>query len=233
MAITFDNTASGQAAAPTQLNFNHTNAGNYLLVFTICHSLVSVSGVTFNGVSMSNPGDELTSGTFRMDCWYLKNPAIGTFAVVVTFATPVVDGLAISVSYNNVLVLGNQIIEGMDGVTGDHDGGNGGNSTIASFGLVGLEFNNDMVVQAVFSSITATDIVPNGGAQNERSDLTQSTVRLEVNDQINPNTGNFTPACTVGNGVWLTIEIPLMPIVKAPSLDIIKKPTRMLLGVGL
>jgi hypothetical protein len=99
MPITFD--AAYQQALANDTTWNHTvGAGNNGILLVTCgmHNSYDVTGVTFNGVSLTKLGE--TSGTYRRaQIWYLLNPPAGTHAVVLTGATTISAG---SVSFFGV-----------------------------------------------------------------------------------------------------------------------------------
>ena len=109
MAIAFDaatNTVSDTSATVT---FNHTTSGTDRLLVVPCASLNNgsldaVTGVTYNGVSLTRLGSPLQVGAFNwiIYLYYLANPASGTNSVVVTRNTTTGEGYGAAISYTGV-----------------------------------------------------------------------------------------------------------------------------------
>ena len=86
MAIAYDSATNAQIQNPgTSLTFSHTCTGTDRILFVYSFARNDVTtGVTYNGVSMTQTGATITSGTDRFQLWYLINPASGTNSVVIT-----------------------------------------------------------------------------------------------------------------------------------------------------
>jgi hypothetical protein len=99
MPVTFDAAASDSAGFSASLTFSHTCGGTdrVLFVAVVCGNNRTISGVTYDGVSMS----AVESGSDFMRLFALVNPASGANDVVVTTSQedPI---LAVSTSYSGV-----------------------------------------------------------------------------------------------------------------------------------
>lgn len=110
MAIAFDAAAQGQAIA-TSLTYSHTCTGSNLTLVVSVYSVVTsagISGVTYNGVSMSSAVAEQSSGNQRASMWYLANPATGANNIVVTGGAAVlfIESTSVSLTGTNSSPLG-------------------------------------------------------------------------------------------------------------------------------
>lgn len=89
MAIAYDAvTATGSTAGSSTKTFSHTCSGSdrLLLVVAGCHTATAdISGVTYNGVAMTQVGaDQTDSANGRLTVWSLIAPASGANNVVIT-----------------------------------------------------------------------------------------------------------------------------------------------------
>lgn len=86
-AITLDTTSSGHYASGNATETqSHTNSGSLLAVIVLGNTLLNASGVTYNGVAMTQV---VTPGSSNADAsiWVLLNPATGAHNIVVSKAT--------------------------------------------------------------------------------------------------------------------------------------------------
>ena len=87
MAIAFDNsTASlefGAGSTSGTLSYTCSGTNRYLIV-VICQSGISVSGITYNGVAMTQL---LTSGGTRTSMWGLANPSTGANNIIASVSS--------------------------------------------------------------------------------------------------------------------------------------------------
>lgn len=86
MAIAFDSAVNAQIQNPgTSLTFSHTCSGSdrilYVMAFTRNDT---TTGVTYNGVSMTQVGTTITESSDRYSIWQLIAPATGANNVVIT-----------------------------------------------------------------------------------------------------------------------------------------------------
>jgi len=102
MAISFDAyTAGGSLTASSPKTFSHTCAADadILFVATINSTGANVTGVTYNGVSMTSVATQLNnpaSDAYWIGLWYLINPATGTNTVSISFSAGSSNGAASS-----------------------------------------------------------------------------------------------------------------------------------------
>lgn len=101
MAIAFDFSSGGvTAGGPTSLTFSHTCSGSKRILFVASSSSGSFSGVTFNGIALTQsvtPGLQLI--------WILVNPPAVTANIICTI--PGGQSVsAVSASYNGVIQIG-------------------------------------------------------------------------------------------------------------------------------
>ena len=97
MAIAHDSTTQGNGFTP--LTFSHTVSGTdtLLVVFATANSGQTITGVTYNGVSMTQKGSFIQDSAGPKNyCFYLVNPATGANNVVVTASSSVCPATAIS-----------------------------------------------------------------------------------------------------------------------------------------
>jgi cell fate (sporulation/competence/biofilm development) regulator YmcA (YheA/YmcA/DUF963 family) len=87
-----ENYSTGSSIGATSTTFAHeilTGTTNRLLVVSTFHQTnENISNVTFNGVNMTFIArNSHESGNRRIEMWYLVNPPVGTYNVVITRAT--------------------------------------------------------------------------------------------------------------------------------------------------
>lgn len=138
MALTKGNTTYDlNTPAAASRTFSHnmsTGANGYLLVLIAMANVVTITGVTYNGVSMTSLGTSTTTTTSSRWAWYgLASPATGANNVVVSFSsaqynpvstsaisftgcngfgTPVFDDTTSSPNSTNITVSTNSMIVG-------------------------------------------------------------------------------------------------------------------------
>ncbi|HEV2339978.1 MAG TPA: site-specific integrase [Patescibacteria group bacterium] len=109
--VTVDSTAyTVTAAGPSTVSWKHTvgTENNMLLIVNVGLSTgaVTVSGVTYNGVSLSHmtsaPEPCTVNTSCTADMWYLKAPASGTNSVIVTLSGITANVVGSSISLYNV-----------------------------------------------------------------------------------------------------------------------------------
>lgn len=92
MTITFDAAAGNKVASGTTNTWAHTVVAGQtglLLLVAVGSGASSISGVTYNGVSLTQLGTTLSynSGSNKLSLWYLLNPSTGTHNIVATVAS--------------------------------------------------------------------------------------------------------------------------------------------------
>ncbi len=104
MAIALDTTTIGTGTSGTSSSFSHTCTGTNLILFVQVGSQGStqtVSGVTYNGVSMTQINSTFHSGVRTTTLFYLLNPATGSNTVTISMTGNVFQ-LGIAASYTGV-----------------------------------------------------------------------------------------------------------------------------------
>jgi len=85
-----DSTSSGKTPPRTSLTISHATAGSnrLLLVGVSIHNFASetVSGITYNGVALTQVGSSTNATDARVEIWRLIAPPTGTYDVVITFS---------------------------------------------------------------------------------------------------------------------------------------------------
>lgn len=100
MSIAFDAAASSSGSG-TSLTYSHTCAsGATLIVGVLAQTGVTVSGVTYNGVSMTSVGANVADGGgYSVTLWYLGSASSGANNIVITCGTSSAAIFGRSVSY--------------------------------------------------------------------------------------------------------------------------------------
>lgn len=107
--IAFDASSSGVTApGASPLSFNHTVSSglNRLLLVATLDAAASITGVTYNGVAMTQLATITFNGSNVMKIWGLLNPAAGTHAVTISWSGGSTYVRGISQSYTGVLQTG-------------------------------------------------------------------------------------------------------------------------------
>lgn len=108
MAISVGNVSSSTSSAAesgnTTLTWSHNNDGDFLRVGVSWRSDAgqTVSGVTFNGVALTQIGSAAVNGSTSAGHWRLIAPASGAHNVVVTLSADTASLMAGATSYTNV-----------------------------------------------------------------------------------------------------------------------------------
>ena len=124
MAIALDNSSEASLSSGTVLTFSHTVSGDNRILFVSCSqeggSLDSITGITYNGISMTRIGMAVSQANGRAYLYYLIAPATGANDVVVTYSETT-NKRGQAVSYTGV---------SQSGVPDASDSGNGSGTTI-------------------------------------------------------------------------------------------------------
>lgn len=106
MAVAFDAASSGQTTNATSITVAHTCSGSDRVLFvgvgwsTGPEAMASVTGVTYNGVALTQIWEIIDSPTDHANAgWYLIAPATGTNNIVVTFASAMDEICAGGISF--------------------------------------------------------------------------------------------------------------------------------------
>lgn len=86
MAIAVDATNTGFTASSATHTESHTTTGSDLLmVVSVLSTVSAATGVTYNGVALTQQGTEITMDNgYKLSMWYKLSPATGTHDVVAT-----------------------------------------------------------------------------------------------------------------------------------------------------
>lgn len=112
MAIAFDASTNPTYVNAATHTFSHTCTGSDGILWVLCwrRSGTAVSGVTYNGVSMTSLGTEILAGTGSgnqyLTMWYLGAPATGANNVVVTSSSGATEHIDGAVSYTGASATG-------------------------------------------------------------------------------------------------------------------------------
>lgn len=164
-AVTFDAASdSTDQTSTTGFTWNHTvgSGTDRILIVGVSSKDTTdadrvVSGVTFNGVAMTNiRTDDNTGDNVTSDAWYMVAPPVGTYAVAVSFAGTVSNAIAGAVSFTGV-----DQSNPIDAQTG----GSTSNSSTVSTSIVTTTAST--IVMDVFSNSNDSSITPDA-SQTQR-----------------------------------------------------------------
>ncbi len=81
--------ATSGASQVSSLAWNHTSTGTNraLLIEVSCESAQTVTGITYNGVALTQ-GVTVTNNAVKSEGWFLLSPSLGTHQIVVTLSGP-------------------------------------------------------------------------------------------------------------------------------------------------
>lgn len=117
MAIARDASSSAVNASASSLTFSHTCTGsNLLLLVGVGANSTDTSGVTYNGVAMTQIATDVTGTAGYASLWGLLAPSTGANNIVVTQTTTTYMS-ACAVSYTGVVQSGLPSITGTDSAT--------------------------------------------------------------------------------------------------------------------
>ena len=168
MAVVFDAATTAQTAFNVTLTWSHTTSGTDRALFVAVTANESISGVTYNGVSMT----AVETGETHIRLYALANPATGANNVVVT--TSGGDGaiVAVAASYTGV-----DQTTAYDGVQASLTGGTAPSVTVTSatdnlvVGMSGVKDNSGHAVQTA------------GAGQTSRGSITQDGAYVILSDE--------------------------------------------------
>ena len=108
MAIAFDAKSKGNAAATNTITVAHTCTGSNLILIVNAISREDVTGstftgITYNGVALTQLSTQTQSTAWIQDVWYLINPSTGANNIIASLSAASTDGIVISAaSYTGV-----------------------------------------------------------------------------------------------------------------------------------
>lgn len=165
---------SGVQVSQSSVSFSHSTSGsNAILVVSIAHVSGSVSNVTFNGTGLT----KLTPVGTWIEMWYLNNPPNGNYTVQITFSSSVTS-YTFARTYANVDQIKSVDVYNVDG-----------NSDTDIYVSVTTTKNNDLVIDALYSTATTGPVVDS--SQTQRG-LNTTTIAHGVSDKLKETAGSVT-----------------------------------------
>ena len=188
-----------------------TSGSNRLLTVGVCvrNGAAAVSGVTYNGVALTQYATVTRGGTQKLDIWRLIAPATGSNDVVVTMAaeSPFSVGIVSYTGVDQTTPLG----------TSANATGAGGTPTV-DVASGATELVLDFVCQS--DDGTTIPAMTAGAGQTERVDFTTGIVGFSRHIGSSTETGAATTTMswsdTSGNG-WIIIGAPIAPAAAPPA----------------
>lgn len=187
MAIAFDAVSSTSSAADSAstLSWSHTCTGSdlSLVVAAYCAADATVTGVTYNGVAMTQKVTKTQDADVLTELWYLASPATGSNTVEITYSGSITRrrGIAVSLTGTN----------GTTGVTAS-----GGQGTGTSFSLAATtQTDNSWIVDGYGDGGSGTGL-------NFAATGTNQTQRAQVDNDANPRTLGLSTQTTTTAGSY-------------------------------
>ncbi len=209
MAIAFDAASTGTAGTSTSITVAHTCTGSDRILFVGIATFDSgggqqVSGVTYNGVAMTQIGTRRVAGNLDNTLWYLIAPATGTNNIVASYASQA-EVYLVAASYTGAKQTGQP----------DATAGNSGQSASAITAVVTTIADNCWVVMSATcnslglaagaSTTSRTEASPNdaiGFYDNNAAKTPAGAVTLTATGNATNNTtssgASFAPAVAEG-----------------------------------
>lgn len=189
-AIAFDAKSSGSNSNVTTLTVSHTVSGSNTILFVSVGTKdggggAAVSGVTYNGVAMTNITTQNISSTYYQDLWYLINPSTGTNNIVASFGGVSADQAVISAaSYTGVLQV--------SPLTSSASAQNS-NTTSLSPANISTTVDNSWVVSSVAFDGDGTNQPAVAGGETQRDVISPNTVWwVGLSDIVMTTAGSIT-----------------------------------------
>ena len=183
MALAFDATAQGSTLPGDSITFSHTctGANRILLVGVATNGDTSdvITGVTYNGVSMTRAATVVGGAGHRVYLYYLIAPATGAHDVVVSASDSAHSLRAISASYTGAAQSGQP----------DASNTNTANPGTSITTTVTTVADNCWTV-SFLSDNAANDLVPSTGVGAERATLSNVSSLGDSNADITPAGSN-------------------------------------------
>lgn len=204
MAIAFDATSQGTALPGSSITFSHTNTGGnlVLLVGVSVNGTTSdiITGVTYNGTSMTQASKKFTGQTAWGYLYILAAPSSGTHDVVVSASSSSFNLRAVSVSYTGAKQTGQP----------DATGGSGAISPGTSV--------SSTVTTVANNCWAVNHLVTEGGAPTASTNVTSRNQTLifssmgDNNADITPGGSNLTQTWTFANQSAAITQVSIAPI---------------------
>ena len=171
-AIAFDAKSSGSGSNVTSVTVSHTVSGSNTILFVSVGTKdggggAAVSGVTYNGVAMTNITTQNISSAYYQDLWYLINPSTGTNNIVASFGGVSADQAVVSAaSYTGVL----QISPLTTANTNQNSSANSLSSTVTT------SVDNSFVVSSVAFDGDGSNQPAVAGGETQRDVISPNTI---------------------------------------------------------
>ncbi len=149
MAVAIDNTSSNFNASgttATSVTWAHTVKTPGADLYVQCYPVsatATTSGVTFNGVAMTQSGTTKNNGFIGLQVFYLTNVPAGTFNIVATFSAAVFYGVS-ATSFSGTTKTAPEVVT------------QGSGTTITPTNSLSTLTANDMLLDAVIFATSST-----------------------------------------------------------------------------
>jgi hypothetical protein len=197
-AIAFDATVTSVNPGSNTVSFTTSGSDRYLVVQVLSSPGDTVTGVTYNGVAMSQIMTS-TFGAQANEFWGLANPASGTNDVVVSFSgspsTVVVDVISYTGAQQTTPI--------------EATGNNSGSGTSASVSVTTLTDNAWLV--GYFRANSASGGFTAGANTVIRTDAAEGTRQLADSGADQTPAGSHSLNATMETGSWNVMAFSLKP----------------------
>lgn len=207
MALAIDTSSSAQGNNVSSLSWSHTCTGSDLgLVVGVsigAGTLPTISGVTYNGVSLTEvPNSPQTNGTNRCALFYLPAPASGANTVIVTLSAAASDVTAGATSFtgaHQTTLVGTSV---------------GNTATATSISTNVSSATDEIVIDVVAHNYYTGGAISAGAGQTEQWSQVKST-RLEgagsTKTGASTTTMSWSQDTDPDDATWAQIAVPVKP----------------------
>jgi hypothetical protein len=203
-AIAFDATVTSVNPASNTVSFTTSGSDRYLVVQVLSSPGDTVTGVTYNGVAMSQIMTS-TFGAQANELWGLANPASGTHNIVASFSgapsTVVIDAISYTGAQQTTPI--------------EATGTNSGSGTSASVSVTTLTDNAWLV--GYFRANSASGAFTAGSNTVIRTDAAEGTRQLADSGAVQSPPGSFSLNATMATGSWNVMAFSLKPAAGAAT----------------
>ena len=208
MSIAIDSQSSVFSTTGTSLTFAHTCSGDNRILFVNYHSSTTadyVTGITYNGTSMTKVAGTQVKGDHYIGTYYLINPDSGSHNVVISAGSS--DSIrAHAISYTGVKQDNSTYSIDLEKDSSQY-------LSITDANQTGLDITGDLTIEAWVKFETAgtnqLPIISKWNADNNRSyyfDYYNNTLRLGLSDD-GTSVINQTVSWTPSIGVWYHLAV--------------------------
>ncbi len=202
MSIVRDAQGSGLSSnGGKTITYNHTCTGSNLILWVgVVSGDNTMTGITYNGVSLTQVGSSFQLGTEFLTLWYLIAPATGSNSLVITRSGTTNFMRGLSASYTGVQQSGQP--------DAHQDGTSGTNSVTDSVTVVA---NNSWCIALGYANTSAST--------NATSVISVNAVQLYDNQSFGDiPSGSFSMTITVGAGTVAIRMASFAPAISSSSL---------------